>query len=97
MALSAKAIVEIIRLRTAQLTEARGGRQPIRQLAPSGARAPPSSRTRVRTLPSRPLQSSSLDRKDARQDARAEARCRHPSVRRPEVAGYRYGLSGLSR
>ena len=52
---------------------------------------------RVRTLTSRPLRSSSLDRKDARQDARAEARCRHPSVRRPEVAGYRCGLPGRSR
>ncbi len=52
---------------------------------------------RVRTLPPCPLRSSSLDRKDARQDARAEARCRHPSVRRPEVAGYRCGLPGRSR
>jgi hypothetical protein len=60
-ALSAKAIVEIMRRRTAQPAEACGGRQPIRQLAPRGARAPASSRTRarrprwVRTLPCRPL------------------------------------------
>ena len=62
MALSAKAIVEIIRPRTAQPTEARGGRQTIRQLAPSGARSPFESNAgatpaRVRTLPSRPLRS----------------------------------------
>jgi hypothetical protein len=56
-----EAIAEIIRPRTAQPAEARGGRQPIAHLPPCGGRAP-ASKTEAgampalaRTVPSRPL------------------------------------------
>ena len=102
MALSAKAIVEssayaqLNRPKPAAADSRSGSSHQVERALPlrverrrnagAGAHAPLSSLAIV-----------SLDCKDARQDARAEARCRHPSVRRPEVAGYRCDLPGLSR